>query len=109
MEKKTRICSTCGKEYKYCPKCREDADKPLWHFAWCSENCKTIYEITAAFEDGRITATEAKTQLDKLDLSRLEHFGTSYKETIARITEETIIAEDVPKEVTIKETKSSKK
>ena len=41
--------------------------------------------MTSAFEDGRMTDIEAKEKLNKLDLSRKEYFGESYKNSIASI------------------------
>nr|DAN73446.1 MAG TPA: DNA gyrase inhibitor [Caudoviricetes sp.] len=82
MDAKLRTCSVCRKTYKYCLKCREYESLPTWMFAFCSENCKDIYNITSDYEDKRVTADEAKKQLDKLDLSRISNFGTSYQNTI---------------------------
>lgn len=81
-----RTCCVCHEEYSFCPVCNsEDRLKPTWHFAYCSENCKDIYNITSSFEDGRMTDIEAKAKLEKLDLSRKEYFGESYKNSIASI------------------------
>ena len=81
-----RTCCVCHEEYSFCPVCNsEDRLKPTWHFAYCSENCKDIYNITSLFEDGRMTDIEAKAKLEKLDLSRKEYFGESYKNSIASI------------------------
>lgn len=85
MERKIRRCVVCSNEYKFCPRCNEDADKPLWYFTFCSEQCKNIYNITSGYEDGKITANVAKTKLDELDLSKLDKFGTSYKASIEKI------------------------
>lgn len=85
MVSKERICSVCKNSYKYCPSCKEDAKKPTWLFAFCSENCRSIYNITSAFEDKQITDIEAKKTLEKLDLSRQEYFGESYKKSITSI------------------------
>ena len=85
MEKKTRICSVCGSSYTFCPRCNEDRDKPNWYFAFCSENCKNIYDTASKFEDGRISGEEAYKSLKELDLSRKEFFGYSYKESIKKI------------------------
>lgn len=85
MERKLRRCSVCGNEYRFCNRCPEDKDKPNWYFAFCSSNCKDIYDITSKFENGQIINSEAKTQLEKLDLSKLDNFGTSYKSSINKI------------------------
>ena len=72
--------------FSYCPVCDpEDVNKPTWYFAYCSENCKDIYNVTSAYEDGRMTDIEAKEKLSKLDLSRKNNFGESYQKSIASI------------------------
>lgn len=81
-----RMCCVCHEEYSFCPVCNpEDRLKPTWHFAYCSENCKDIYNITSSFEDGRMTDIEAKAKLEKLDLSKKEYLGESYQNSIASI------------------------
>ena len=81
-----RTCVLCKQNYSYCPVCNpEDRLKPTWYFCYCSDNCHDIDSIASAYEDGRITDTEAKTKLEKLDLSRKEYFGESYKNSITSI------------------------
>ena len=80
-----RMCCVCHKEYPFCLCNPEDRLKPTWHFTYCSENCKDIYNITSSFEDGRMTDIEAKAKLEKLDLSKKEYFGESYQKSIASI------------------------
>lgn len=103
-----RMCCVCHEEYSFCPVCNsEDRLKPTWHFAYCSENCKDIYNVTSAFEDGRMTDIEAKAKLEKLDLSRKEHFGESYKNSITSIMKAK--AQVIKKENKKTEVKSVKK
>ena len=85
-KKELRTCILCGKTYSFCPVCNpEDRLKPTWYFCWCSDNCHEVDKVASAFEDGRITNIEAKAKLEKLDLSRKEYFGESYKNSIASI------------------------
>lgn len=87
-KKGLRTCCVCRKEHLFCPQCRpEDRNKPTWYFAYCSENCKDIYTVTSDYEDKKITADKAKTQLDKLDLSHIANFGESYQKAIMKINE----------------------
>lgn len=87
-KKGLRTCCVCHQEHMYCPVCNpEDRNKPTWYFAYCSENCKDIYDVTSNYEDKKITADEAKTQLDKLDLSHIANFGESYQKAIMKINE----------------------
>ena len=81
-----RTCVLCKQNYSYCPVCNpEDRLKPTWYFCYCSDNCHDIDSIASAYEDGRMTDIEAKTKLEKLDLSRKEYFGESYKNSITSI------------------------
>ena len=102
-----RMCCVCHKEYPFCLCNPEDRLKPTWYFAYCSENCKDIYNVTSAFEDGRMTDIEAKAKLEKLDLSRKEYFGESYKNSIASIMKAK--AQVIKKENKKTEVKSVKK
>lgn len=97
LNKKMRICSVCRCNYQFCPHCNEDRDKELWHFAFCSSNCKMIYDITSKYENGQILASESKMELDKLDLSKLDKFGESYKTSIEKINSAAIVNEVVEK------------
>ena len=81
--------------------------KPTWYFCYCSDNCHDIDSIASAYEDGRITDTEAKTKLEKLDLSRKEYFGESYQKSIASIMKAK--AQVIKKENKKTEVKSVKK
>lgn len=82
---KSRICVVCRDNYEYCNKCSRDSDKPLWMMTFCSDNCKSIYDIESDFEDGLISDIEAKEKLEKLDLSRKEYFNKSYKNSLDKI------------------------
>lgn len=102
-----RMCCVCHKEYPFCLCNPEDRLKPTWHFAYCSENCKDIYNITSSFENGRLSDIDAKAKLEKLDLSRKEYFGESYKNSIASIMKAK--AQVIKKENKKTEVKSVKK
>ena len=100
-----RTCCVCRKEHLFCPQCRpEDRNKPTWYFAYCSENCKDIYATTSDYENGNISADDAKKQLDKLDLSQIANFGESYQKAIMKINENITPVEKV--EDVIKEDES---
>ena len=100
-----RTCCVCRREHFFCPQCRpEDRNKPTWYFAYCSENCKDIYAATSDYENGNISADDAKKQLDKLDLSQIANFGESYQKAIMKINENITQVEKV--EDVIKEDES---
>lgn len=98
MSNKMRTCSVCRTSYSYCPHCGEDKLKPTWYFSFCGGNCKDIYDVTAKYENGQIDVNGAKAKLDKLDLSKLDKFGASYKVSIEKIKSATVVV-DVIEEV----------
>lgn len=103
-KKGLRTCCVCHKEYSFCLCNPEDRNKPTWYFAYCSENCKDIYAATSDYENGNISADDAKKQLDKLDLSQIANFGESYQKAIMKINENITPVEKV--EDVIKEDES---
>ena len=97
MKNNYRTCAVCKENYEFCPRCKKDTEKPLWYFTFCGENCKDIYDITSKFENNKLSADEAKEQLNRLDLSKRDSFGESYKISINKIYEsvfETVKATD---------------
>lgn len=79
MERKLRYCAVCGTGYKFCPKCNEDKNKPLFHYTFCSENCKDVYSVISSYRDGELNKDDAVESLSRLDLSKIDNFGESYK------------------------------
>jgi hypothetical protein len=68
--------------------------------------------VLSAYNDGRIAADEAKTQLNGLDLSKIDNFGKGYKSTINKINSAVINAEESVKPadgIKIKNYRKSKK
>lgn len=109
--RKIRTCSVCRDEYEFCPVCNpKDRNKPTFYFAYCSEKCKTIYDVMSRYEHGEIDAQSADEWLSKLDLSKKENFGESYKNTLKKIADELKQNEDVvvetTKEESVEETES---
>ena len=102
-----RMCCVCHKEYPFCLCNPEDRLKPTWHFAYCSENCKDIYNITSSFENGRLSDIDAKAKLEKLDLNEKDNFGASYQKSIDSIMKAK--AQVIKKENKKTEVKSVKK
>ena len=86
-KKNNRVCIICGKEYRYCSACGEDAGKPTWYFIFDGQNCHDIYEVCTQYRDGEIDAKVAYEKISKLDISNIKDF---YEAT--RIQIEEIIA-----------------
>lgn len=83
MAKNNKKCIVCGAEYSYCNSCSKDRQKPRWMNLFEKEDCKIIFEIGQAFEDGKINATEASKKLEGKDLSKI--VSPSLRATIAKI------------------------
>ena len=64
-----RYCTVCGKYYEYCPTCSRFAHMERWHDAYCSENCKDLYNVTAGFMNHWQEPEVEAARLQKLDLS----------------------------------------
>ncbi len=63
MRNTPRICYCCGKEYYYCPHCKEDENKPAWMFVWDTLECKTVFNILTSYNSKDISKEEAKEKL----------------------------------------------
>ena len=76
-----RTCTVCGKEYEFCPDCREYALQPSWKNIYHDENCREIAHILTAV--GRtITAEEAKEKIAKCDLTNKDNFNEVWREPL---------------------------
>ena len=60
MQSKPRIRVCCGKEYTYCPHCKEDEEKPTWMFAYDTLECKEIFNALSHYNSNSLTKEEAK-------------------------------------------------
>ena len=100
-KKNNRVCIICGKEYRYCSACGEDAGKPTWYFIFDGQNCHDIYEICTQYRDKKIDVKKAYELISKLDLSNIEDFvevtKNQIKEIIRLNEEATNVKESVEK------------
>ena len=65
-----RHCTVCGTSYQYCSQCSDFAHLPRWMDAYCSEDCKDIYNITAGWLNGWDSKEVEVARLTKIDLSK---------------------------------------
>ena len=84
-KKNNRVCIICGKEYRYCSACGEDAVKPTWYFIFDGQNCHDIYEVCTQYRDGEIDAKVAYEKISKLDISNIKNFAESTRIQIEEI------------------------
>lgn len=86
MSIKDRKCIVCGREYRYCPNCWDDRNKPAYMMEFDCENCKTIFDICSRFNMELNTKEESEELLKKCDLSDKDNFSEQIKKDIANIT-----------------------
>ena len=85
MGRRTRECYLCKSKYSYCPTCSQDRTKPSWMAEFHSENCKDIFDICTRFNMGLFTKEEAKSAIEKCDLSNKLNFRSSVQNTLSNI------------------------
>ena len=86
-----RTCIACRGKYHYCPKCTEDANKPVWMFAFCSEECKETFTIVRDYCGKKLTKSGAKSMLSKVVKSPFDKFDSSITERLNEIFKEDFI------------------
>lgn len=107
---KERICIACRGKYRYCPKCAEDANKPVWMFAFCSEECKETFTVVRDYCSNKITKSGAKSILSKAIKSPFDKFDSSITTRLNEIFKEDLEEYmNAPEEPTENEVVSEKK
>lgn len=92
MANLNRTCCLCGTKYSYCPSCTTDRNKPSWMTVFCSENCRNIYNTTTKYGMKKISAVEAKKDLDVCGLSNKEQFNAHAKKMLDEIYAESSVS-----------------
>ena len=85
MRKRTKNCIVCGVEYTYCNNCKEHTSKPSWMAIYHDENCRNIMNIATEYMAGNLTKAEAKSELDKCDLTNKKNFKESVLKAVDEI------------------------
>lgn len=85
MGRKSRECYLCKESYKYCPTCSNDRVKPSWMAEFHSENCKDIFDICTRFNMELFTKEEAKSAIEKCDISNKLNFRPSVQNTLSNL------------------------
>lgn len=85
MRKRTRTCIVCGVEYTYCNSCKEHASQPSWMAIYHDGNCRNIMNIATEYMAGNITKADAKSALDKCDLTNKKNFKESVIKAVNEI------------------------
>lgn len=66
MKSKPRNCNCCGREYYYCPHCREDENKPTWMMAWDTQECREVFITLSDYNSKNISKEQAKERISKV-------------------------------------------
>lgn len=64
-----KTCSCCNKIYQYCSTCSDFDHMERWHDAYCSKNCKDLYNVLAGFLNNWLSPEVEAARLSELDLS----------------------------------------
>lgn len=87
MVKNNKTCILCGKKYSYCNSCAEFDHLPRWMEIYCTANCKDIFNILSSYNMKHKTKEEARTLLEKCDLSYVTDFNHINQKFIEEIME----------------------
>ena len=83
-----RNCILCpSHEYEYCGKCKPDKIVERWRYLFDSENCRDIYKVIENYVAKKVTALEARQQLEKYKLPNFEDIRSSVRKNIEEIFE----------------------
>lgn len=97
MGRRNRECYLCGQAYQYCPTCSQDKMKPVWMSEFHSENCKNIFDICTRFNMQLLAKDEAKSAIEKCDLSNKLNFRPSVQNTLLNLLKvDDVIFEEEP-------------
>ena len=69
-----RTCTICGNKYEYCATCSKFSHLPRWMDAYCSENCKDLYNITAGWANNWLDKDIEIARLEKCDLTNIDKY-----------------------------------
>lgn len=91
-----RKCTICGKQYEYCPRCKQYENMPTWYLIYDSENCKHLYETVNKFAFNHITKEEAIEELKDIDMTNKNEYPKDIQTVLDQIFEQTeIIKEEI--------------
>lgn len=96
MERGSRKCLICGKEYVYCPQCHKGDPKETWKYNYDDQKCRKIFDVISAYAFGHIDKGTAKGRLTSMKIDGM-HFTDAVQPQIDDIigasTKEDIVNE----------------
>lgn len=78
---KIRECIVCGGKYEFCGNCNKD-ENLRWMSKYCSQDCRSAFDICSKFEGGAISGEEAYEKFSKLQLNNIKD---SIKDSVDKI------------------------
>lgn len=88
MERNNASCSICEKAYYMCISCKDMISLSPWKVHTDTSEHYKIYQIIHGYSTGVYNKKEAKSKLQKVDLSDLESFKDNIKTIIKDIMKE---------------------
>lgn len=85
MAKTNRECYTCGQRYYHCSTCPSETKKETFYNMFCSERCSQIFKTLTDETFKRLTTSQCKDQLLKLNVSANENLKDGIKKHIAKV------------------------
>lgn len=85
MPKSNRVCYTCNKDYYFCSQCPSETKKETFYNMFCCERCSKIFKTLTDETFKRLTISECKEQLLRLNVSIDEDFKEGIKNHLKRV------------------------
>ena len=80
---KQKTCIFCGKEYQYCPNCKDYSSYPTWMFNFDTEKCRDLYNVMGGYNIGIRTIEDVKATLDKHGVTDYSIFPKALQEKLS--------------------------
>ena len=84
MARGDRNCLICSKKYTYCPNCQDTKPNETWKALYCSQACRTVFDILSKFVNGHMTADIAYEKLSALEVDKMR-LNEQFKENWEQI------------------------
>lgn len=73
MARGDRTCLVCGKNYHFCgSNCQDAKANETWRALYCSQACRTAFDILSKFVNGHISADVAFEKLSALNIEEMK-------------------------------------
>lgn len=95
MAKMLKKCILCGKEYRYCSRCKEFEHLPSWYNLFDSQGCHDIYHAIDDYKVGKIEIADAKEIIkNNKGIKVLDRFSEDIAAILSKRQRKDIVKED---------------